>query len=148
MTQRFDGRNDERERMGSDEPAEREAEPRAGAEPEHTDDAVTEPEAGADEVEGTNRAPRRTRKSAPKTRERRHETGEPVAPLPRLRRSLVEEVSDLQAQGFTEDEAVHLISVSERVAHSGEAQEAEAALRRLRFTRWLVEHGMLDEFTR
>src|SRR5215470_801992 len=147
MTQRFDGGGDERERerLGGDEPAEREDETRVAAEPEHTDDAASEPVAS----EGLGQASRRTRKSAPKTRERRHEKGEPVAPLPRLRqRTLVEEVSDLQAQGFTEDEAVYLISVSERVAHSGEAQEAEAALRRLRFTRWLVEHGVLDEFTR
>ena len=56
-------------------------------------------------------------------------------------------VRDLEAQGFTSDEAIRLIHVSDRMAVSGEAREAEAVLRRLRFTRWLIERGMLDEFS-
>ena len=158
MTRRYDGREDERgrERTEGDELAEREAEARAGTGPDHTDEAPAEPKAELDTPNetlaepraGQGPAPRRPRKASPKTRQQRHETGEAIAPLPRMRRSLTEEVSELQEQGFTEDEALQLISVSERVAHSGEAQEAEAALRRLRFTRWLVEHGVLDEFTR
>lgn len=56
-------------------------------------------------------------------------------------------VAELEAQGFTPDEAIRLVHVSGRVATSREAQEAEATLRRLRFTRWLVERGMLDEFS-
>jgi hypothetical protein len=156
MAQHFDGREDERERTEGDELAEGEAEARAGTGPDHTDETPPELTAALDALDetpsdpagGQGEAPRRPRKASPKSRQRRHETGEPIAPLPRTRRSLVEEVSDLEAQGFTEDEALQLISVSERVAHSGEAQEAEAALRRLRFTRWLIEHGVLDEFTR
>jgi hypothetical protein len=54
---------------------------------------------------------------------------------------------DLEAQGFTEDEAVRLIHVSDRLKTSREAREAEAVLRRLRFTRWLIQQGMLDEFS-
>lgn len=57
------------------------------------------------------------------------------------------EVDELQAQGFTHDEAIRLIHVSDQAANSGEAQEAEAVLRRLRFTRWLVERGLLDEWS-
>lgn len=53
----------------------------------------------------------------------------------------------LEAQGFTADEAIRLVHVSDRAATSGEAREAEATLRRLRFTRWLVERGVLDEFS-
>ena len=57
------------------------------------------------------------------------------------------EVDELEAQGFTHDEAIRLIHVSDRAATSGEALEAEAMLRRLRFTRWLVERGLLDEWS-
>lgn len=56
-------------------------------------------------------------------------------------------VHELEAQGFTVEEATRLIHVSDRVATSREAREAEATLRRLRFTRWLIERGMLDEFS-
>lgn len=156
MTRRYDGREDERERMDGDELTEREAEARPGTGPDHTDETPVDLTAALDALDetppeptdGQGQAPRRSRKASPKARQQRHETGEQIAPLPRTRRSLVEEVSELEQQGFTEDEALQLISVSERVAHSGEAQEAEAALRRLRFTRWLIEHGVLNEFTR
>jgi hypothetical protein len=54
---------------------------------------------------------------------------------------------DLEARGFTEDEARRLIDISGRLAESAEAREAEATARRLRFTRWLVEHGRLNEWS-
>jgi hypothetical protein len=54
---------------------------------------------------------------------------------------------ELRAQGFTEDEAARIIDLSTRLSSSREAREAEAALRRLRFTRWLIQHGVLDEFS-
>jgi hypothetical protein len=57
------------------------------------------------------------------------------------------ELQELAAQGFTPDEAQRLLYISDRLATSREAREAEATLRRLRFTRWLIEHGMLDEFS-
>lgn len=53
----------------------------------------------------------------------------------------------LESQGFTEDEAIRLIHVSDRLKTSREARESEAVLRRLRFTRWLIQQGMLDEFS-
>jgi hypothetical protein len=56
-------------------------------------------------------------------------------------------LQELAAQGFTPDEAQRLLYISDRLATSREAREAEATLRRLRFTRWLIEHGMLDEFS-
>jgi hypothetical protein len=56
-------------------------------------------------------------------------------------------LSELQAQGFTEDEAYHLIHVSDRIANSLETREAEAVIRRLRFNRWLFEQGKLSEFS-
>jgi hypothetical protein len=57
------------------------------------------------------------------------------------------ELVELAEKGFTADEAIRLSHVSQRAAMSREAQEAEETLRRLRFTRWLIEHGMLDEFS-
>ena len=56
-------------------------------------------------------------------------------------------LGELEAQGFTEDEAYHLIHVSDRIANSREAREAEAIIRRLRFNRWLFEQGKLSEFS-
>lgn len=52
----------------------------------------------------------------------------------------------LEEQGFTEDEALRLLSVLDRVTSSSEAVESETTLRRLRFTRWLVERGLLSEY--
>lgn len=57
------------------------------------------------------------------------------------------ELNELEAQGFTHDEAIRLIHVSDRAATSGEALEAEATMRRLRFMRWLVERGLVDEWS-
>lgn len=68
---------------------------------------------------------------------------------PQPSKAAVEEatLSELQAQGFTEDEAYHLIHVSDRIANSLETREAEAVIRRLRFNRWLFEQGKLSEFS-
>ncbi len=57
------------------------------------------------------------------------------------------EVDELEAQGFTHDEAIRLLDFSDRAATSSEVLEAEAMMRRLRFTRWLVERGLLDEWS-
>ena len=54
---------------------------------------------------------------------------------------------DLERQGFTADEVSRLVLVSKRQEDSAESRFAEAALRRLRFTRWLIEHGRLDEWS-
>ncbi len=58
----------------------------------------------------------------------------------------LDEMTKLAREGFTPDEVKRLLSMSERVAHSSEALESEAVLRRLRFTRWMVEQGLLSEF--
>ena len=140
MAQTFDGREDERDVLDG-QPVDAGVEPEAPTRPTHSDDDQTV-QPPTDEL-----TPRRkARKPAARPRAPRRESAEPVLALPR-RTSLSDEVDALEAQGFTEDEAVRLISVSERVAHSGEAREAEELLRRLHFTRWLVEHGMLDEFS-
>lgn len=61
--------------------------------------------------------------------------------------ALLAGVHELEAQGFSTEEAVRLMNTSERAATSEEVREAEAVLRRLRFQRWLIEHGLLDEFS-
>ncbi|HLY31063.1 MAG TPA: hypothetical protein VKQ36_08535 [Ktedonobacterales bacterium] len=60
----------------------------------------------------------------------------------------LDEMTKLAREGFTSDEAARLIVMSERMAHSSETRESEAVMRRLRFTRWLVEQGLLSEFPR
>jgi hypothetical protein len=55
--------------------------------------------------------------------------------------------ADLEARGFTPDEVRKLVLISVRDAGSEETRAAEAQLRRLRFTRWLVERGVLDEWS-
>ena len=57
------------------------------------------------------------------------------------------DMSELEAQGFTADEALRLIDISRRLESSAEARESQAELKRLRFTQWLIERGILDEFS-
>ncbi|MFI5273468.1 MAG: hypothetical protein ACHQ4H_10600 [Ktedonobacterales bacterium] len=142
MTRNYDGSQDEQERADADEIiSDASTAARLDAELEGTGEPRAEQ--SADEL-----APRRrSRKpSGTKSRAPQLDAGEAIVALPR-RKSLTDEVTDLESQGFTEDEAVRLISVSERLAHSGEARESEETMRRLHFTRWLVEHGVLDEFS-
>ncbi len=79
----------------------------------------------------------------------------PVAKKPRTtsansakRRESAQKASlaGLAAQGFSEGEAARLLEVSARAAYSTEARESEAVMNRLRFTRWLIERGVIDEF--
>ena len=76
----------------------------------------------------------------------------PVARKPRAanakrRENAYEEpLAGLAAQGFSEGEAARLLEVSARAEYSTEARESEAVLNRLRFTRWLVERGLINEF--
>lgn len=53
---------------------------------------------------------------------------------------------ELEAQGFTAEEADRLIEVSKRLESSAEALASQAELKRLRFAQWLIERGILDEF--
>jgi LPS O-antigen subunit length determinant protein (WzzB/FepE family) len=53
----------------------------------------------------------------------------------------------LEELGFTQDEATRLLNVAVRLTHSDEARVAEATRKRLQFAKWLVEQGLLDEFS-
>lgn len=52
-------------------------------------------------------------------------------------------VTELESKGFSEVEALRLIDFSKRLESSEEARLA----RQLRFTRWLIEQGRMDEFS-
>jgi hypothetical protein len=122
-------------------------------------------EAAQESVEQTQKQPR-TRKSpsagssrAPKPGARKRASGSAegasakrVAKKPRATSSRRPKNMDegplagLAAQGFSEGEAARLLEVSERAAYSAEARESEAVMNRLRFTRWLIERGLINEF--
>ncbi|HEV2236939.1 MAG TPA: hypothetical protein VGR57_09800 [Ktedonobacterales bacterium] len=67
---------------------------------------------------------------------------EPALPAP-----VAPSEDDLERQGFTTDEVRRLVLVSKRQEGSAESRFEEAAMRRMRFTRWLIEHGRLDEWS-
>lgn len=62
-------------------------------------------------------------------------------------RSPEDDLLELAELGFTADEATRLMEVAERRTHSDEVRDAEAMLNRLQFTKWLIERGVLDEFS-
>jgi hypothetical protein len=121
------------------EPAEPQAEP-TGDLQDLAELAETSQPTPADEASATSeRAARPTRRKSSRARKSQAKEQTPLEPGRALQ--------DLEARGFTEDEARRLIDISDRSAQSAEAREAEATLRRLMFTRWLVEHGRLDEWS-
>lgn len=54
---------------------------------------------------------------------------------------------ELEAQGFSPEEAERLTEVSKRLETSAEALASQAEMKRLRFAQWLFERGRLDEFS-
>lgn len=54
---------------------------------------------------------------------------------------------ELEAEGFTPEEAERLIEVTKRLETSAEALASQAEMKRLRFAQWLFERGRLDEFS-
>ncbi|MBF6589111.1 MAG: hypothetical protein IVW57_01105 [Ktedonobacterales bacterium] len=116
----------------------------------HTDDASLPLEATH---EADERRPETSRPEASGSRQRapRKRAPKPGHDEPAQERVPATTVEDilaaLEAQGFTPDEAARLIDISDRLANSREVREGEAVMRRLRFHRWLVERGLLDEFS-
>lgn len=86
------------------------------------------------------RARRASRKSASTTEPARAQEPLSVSPLEA-------DAMELEAQGFSADEAQRLIDMSKRLESSAEARASQAELKRLRFTQWLIERGILDEFS-
>jgi hypothetical protein len=61
--------------------------------------------------------------------------------------ALEADAMELEAQGFSSDEAQRLIDMSKRLETSAEARASQAELKRLRFAQWLIERGILNEFS-
>lgn len=61
--------------------------------------------------------------------------------------ALEADAMELEAQGFSSDEAQRLIDMSRRLETSAEARASQAELKRLRFAQWLIERGILNEFS-
>lgn len=128
---------------------EEEAPIRPANEPERRDDQhedVPTEEASnrADEPVATNAAPRRQRRNKNgDARETQAEAEEQVS----ASSAEDDDIRALEELGFTRDEATRLIDVADRLTHSDEARVAEATRKRLQFAKWLVEQGLLDEFS-
>lgn len=107
------------------------------------DDASTSEQKSTQEVPAPRARPRRPRNTAniePAA------TDDAVALEPTTISAIPTDLDELEAQGFSEDEAQRLIDISIRLESSAEARASQAELKRLRFAQWLVEHGILDEF--
>lgn len=149
---REDARED-RERLSADMSQERA--PESATQDELTGNPPTESEAVAanESAQPASESPRpRARRSPRKTASAQaapNETAEtPASAQEQLALSALEaDAIELQGQGFSPDEAQRLIDISKRLETSAEARASQAELKRLRFTQWLIEHGILDEFS-
>ena len=122
---------------------------RSESEPErrdatHEDASAEEASSPVDEIATTPVTPRRQRR--PRSGDRAEAPGmaadaEADKALPPSRE---DDLRDLEAQGFTQDEANRLIDLSARI---NEGISNEPTLKRLQFARWLVQRGLLDEFS-
>lgn len=86
------------------------------------------------------RRPRNTANIEPQAKD------DALTPEPATVSAIPTDLDELEAQGFSPDEAQRLIDISIRLESSAEARASQAELKRLRFAQWLVEHGILDEF--
>lgn len=104
------------------------------------------PAIGATERARSRRAPRKTvvaESSATEAPAPEAAEAPEVAALSAIEADRIE----LEAQGFSPEEAERLIEVSKRLESSAEARASQAELKRLRFAQWLFERGRLDEFS-
>ncbi|HET9110927.1 MAG TPA: hypothetical protein VFN78_08900 [Ktedonobacterales bacterium] len=99
------------------------------------------PDAARPRATGRPRAQRTARKATPAQTSAPESTD--ISALSAIEADRIE----LEAQGFSPDEAQRLIDISKRLETSAEARASQAELKRLRFAQWLIEHGILDEFS-
>ncbi|MGH2504543.1 MAG: hypothetical protein ACRDID_18705 [Ktedonobacterales bacterium] len=102
--------------------------------------------AGATERARTRRVPRKTIVAETSTTET-PVTAAAEAPEVAALSAIEADRIELQAQGFSPEEAERLIEVTKRLETSAEALASQAELKRLRFAQWLFERGRLDEFS-
>lgn len=152
---REDARED-RERLSAGMSQERT--PETLAQDELTGTAPTEGQAVAanEAAPAAGETPRpRARRSPRKSASAESASAEPVktaetpasAQEPLVLPVLEADALELESQGFSPDEAQRLIDISKRLETSAEARASQAELKRLRFAQWLIEHGILDEFS-
>ncbi len=145
---------DRTERQKRDEATEARDQLTGASDTSPTVEQAAEREAIAPEERENEAAPAPARAAKPRRATRKNAAGKPsraakpstVNPETALATEAAQRavaVIELESQGFSEDEALRLIDISKRMESSSEAREA----RRLRFTRWLVEQGILDEFS-
>lgn len=125
-----DGEEEEARARPANEPERHEGSPE--------DVSAEETSGGVDEPVSPHAAPKRQR------RDKRDDTPELQADAePEDAADDAEQEDDdlrtLEAQGFTEDEVNRLVELSERIN--------ARTLKRLQFTKWLVDQGLLDEFS-
>lgn len=127
---------------------EEEARARPANEPErheglHEDASAEETSSGVDEPANTHnphaasKRQRRNKSESDDTPELQADAEPEVAAEDR--EPADDDLRKLEAQGFTEDEINRLVELSERLNAS--------TLKRLQFTKWLVDQGLLDEFS-
>ncbi len=124
---------------------EEEARARPANEPErhegsHEDVSAEEASGGVDEPVSTHAASKRQRRNKSES-EDTPELQADAEPEDTVEHSEPEEddLRKLETQGFTEDEVSRLVELSERIN--------ARTLKRLQFTKWLVDQGLLDEFS-
>lgn len=91
------------------------------------------------------RRPRKSAKARPAAEEAAEVATEPGAVVGQATEP-VTTIAGLEARGFSATEVASLLDVTQRVANSSEVREEQAIMRRLRFQRWLIEHGRLNEY--
>jgi hypothetical protein len=124
---------------------EEEARARPANEPErhegsHEDVSAEEASSGVDEpvsAHAASKRPRRNKSESEDTPELQAEA-EPEDAVDDAEPE-EDDLRTLEAQGFTEDEVNRMVELSERFN--------ARTLKRLQFTKWLVDQGLLDEFS-
>ncbi len=128
---------------------EEEARARSANEPERHDAPpedvpVEETSSPVDEIETKPVTPRRPRRAKSGDRAEAAGTAADTERDEVILPPREDDLRDLEAQGFTPEEANRLIDLSARI---NEGISNEPTLKRLQFTRWLVQRGLLDEFS-
>ena len=122
---------------------EEEARARPANEPErhegsHEDVSAEETSGGVDEPVSTHAASKRPRRNKSDDTPELQANAEPEDAVEDLEPE-DDDLRKLEAQGFSEDEVNRLVELSERIN--------ARTLKRLQFTKWLVDQGLLDEFS-
>ncbi len=125
-----DGEEEETRARPADEPERHEG--------SHEDVSAEETSGGVDEPVSTHAASNRQRRDKSEDMPELQADAEPEDSVDDTEAE-DDDLRKLEAQGFTEDEVNRLVELSDRLNAS--------TLKRLQFTRWLVEQGLLDEFS-